>query len=177
MQLSYLFTTFLTLASVQGVVIPKNRICTMNPKLHPNPNLRCGWPGPLDPSRISTIGEPSTVTDLASCADLCHSTKGCISFGLTGESCQIYDRSLLNMNIALPNITSDLSTVFYNKGCWKQECTIAPKPCVCTEKVVGKYCVASSQRADTDTYQKHSLSQMAQRHELLRSLRLLQFLL
>jgi hypothetical protein len=137
MQFSYLFSTLLALASVQAVVIPKNRTCTMVPKSNPNPNIRCGWSGPLDPSRISTMGEDSVVTDLVSCASLCHSTPGCISFGMTDLSCQLYNRSLLNMNIALPNNATTSQTTFYNKGCWKQECTIAPKPCVCTEKVVG----------------------------------------
>lgn len=140
MQLFNFLGALLMLASVQAGLSLRNHTCWMTPKLHPNPNLRCGWHGPLDPSRISTMGGPSIVTDLASCASLCHDEvgSGCISFGFTDGSCQLYNRSLLNMNIAPPSSTDISSIVFYNKGCWKQECILVPQPCTCTARVVGQ---------------------------------------
>jgi len=114
-------------------------ICQMVHKPSPNPNLRCGWPGPLDASRVAILSAPSVVADLTSCADVCHDTAGCISFGFTfnDQSCQLYSKSLLTMNIASPNSTVANSTTYYNTGCWQKQCAPVPQSCVCTEHFDG----------------------------------------
>ena len=141
MHLAFL-STLLGVTLVQGAaLLPSSnataKSCNMILKPEHNPNIRCGWPGPLVPGQIATLGLPFTVSDLESCAELCHDDRNCISFGLTAASCQLYSKSLLDMGIepALPG--ADLSTTFYNKGCWKPVCTAPPTPCLCTARVTG----------------------------------------
>ena len=102
--------------------------CQMVHKPSPNSNLRCGWPGPLDASRVATLDTPSVVADLPGCAEMCHDTAGCVSFGFTfnDQACQLYSKSLLTMNIASPNSTVANSTTYYNTGCWQKQCAPVP---------------------------------------------------
>lgn len=144
---SYIFIALVALTQVKALAIaPVNNAigsCQMVHKPTPGPNLRCGWPGPLDQNRVSTLGNSSFTSTLELCADLCHSTGDCVSFGFSNEqACQLYDKSLLNMNIALPNGTTGSSTTFYNHGCWKQECATVSNPCVCTAKFTGNIVVS-----------------------------------
>jgi len=139
MHLSFVLGAMMMLtASVHSGPVPRpSQSCTMVHKSTPKPALRCGWHGPLDPARVSPLEPPMTVLDLASCADACRVNHECVSFGLTGDQCQLYNRSLINMNITPPGISTDTSTVFYNRGCWQQQCSTAPKSCLCTAKVTG----------------------------------------
>jgi len=143
MFLSYLFTAFLAGAEVQALAVssPFSNVkgsCQMVQKPYAKGNLRCGWPGPLDESRTSVLSIPTVAVDLASCAQVCHSTNGCLSFGFWNDhSCQLYSKSLLDMKISPQNSSTDNSTTFYAKGCWKEQCARLPKPCVCTKRLTG----------------------------------------
>lgn len=138
MHLSLLFSGLLSLVAVHAAPVDgPAQTCTMVHKPKPKAALRCGWHGPLDPARVSPLHTPITVEDLASCADLCRTNHECISFGFSGDQCQMYNKSLLNMNITPPNISNNTSTVFYNRGCWERRCSTTPSSCLCTAKVTG----------------------------------------
>jgi hypothetical protein len=138
MHFSLFLGALLSLATVNAGLVPKPaKSCTIVQKPNPKSGLRCGWHGPLDPTRISALSSPVEVKSVASCADLCRSNHQCISFGLTGDQCQLYNKSLINMNITPPNMSNNTSTTFYNRGCWQQQCSIAPGSCLCTAKVTG----------------------------------------
>jgi len=123
-----------------------NQQCGMVLKTKQNPNLRCGEPGPLLNSRIQTLGQSSSVLDVASCAGLCHNTSGCISFDASGNQCQMFSKSLVNMGIAPPH--GQLGNL-YNIGCWQRVCVAAPistsikttptsSACICTSTATSK---------------------------------------
>lgn len=130
------------LSSVHAAMIPPavdanikkpEQSCSMVLRSKQNPNLHCGEPGPLDSSRIKTLGEPSSVTDAASCATLCRDTRGCISFDASNNQCQMFSTSLDNMGIA---DSEGQPGNLFNIGCWQQKCaavtTNTSSDCVCT---------------------------------------------
>lgn len=68
MHLAFL-STLLWLALVQGAALlpgfnATSKTCSMVLNPEHNFNIRCGWPGPLVPGRIATLGLPSTTTNL-----------------------------------------------------------------------------------------------------------------
>jgi len=75
---------FTTLSSVNAAVIQSEHgarlNCTTVQKPSPNPNIHCGWHGPLDPTRKSELGLSTPVQDLTGHAILCHATSVCIRF-------------------------------------------------------------------------------------------------
>lgn len=155
MYLLYLTFQLLTTLSVvrasdAPAVSNAKQHCTMVQKLHPNPSLRCGWHGPLDSDKEKKLHALTPVEDVAVCASLCQLTQNCVSFGfgLTTNQCQMYSKSLMNMDISPQDANStDLTTVFYNRKCWKQNCVKVPRepaPCVCTAKVTGQYSISSN---------------------------------
>ena len=126
--------------------------CQMLQKPTPNPNLRCGWPGPLDPVRVRTLGTAGTAADLETCAEVCYMNAKCVSFGYSrNQTCQLYSRSLLLMNTAPTDDATDSSTTFYNRGCWRQDCAVVAKPCVCTAEFTETALVFRGTRISTST--------------------------
>lgn len=126
-------TTILPFVAALLATTQAKQTCELVPKPHPNPNIRCGWTGPLNETLVSPLGSPCDVLDLQACAQTCQDNKQCISFGLTDKtSCQLYSRSLIDMGIVNGDASSP--TIFYNHRCWMESCS---NQCVCTEKVTG----------------------------------------
>lgn len=139
---STLLSTLLGVGLVRGAALlpsfnATGKACSMVVKPEHKPSIRCGWPGPLVPERVATLGLSSIVADLEACAKLCHDDRDCISFGFTDSACQLYSKSLLDMGIEPVLPEADLSTVFYNRGCWEPMCNKSSNPCLCTARVTG----------------------------------------
>lgn len=115
----------------------QHRTCNLILKPQHNPNIRCGWHGPLVQSRVRQLEGPSVVLDLPSCASICYGNPACISFAYNtdDQQCQTFSKSLLNMGIAEPDIKNG-TAVYYNIGCWSRRCS--PKACICTARSTGK---------------------------------------
>lgn len=153
MQFHNILAALAALSAVNATFIPPvldakqpNQNCSMVLKTKQNSGLHCGEVGPLDISRIKALGQPSSVPDVASCAGLCQNTSGCISFDASGNQCQMFSKTLVNMGIALFN---GQRGNLYNIGCWQRQCVAAPiststkttptsSACICTSTATSK---------------------------------------
>jgi hypothetical protein len=120
------------IAFAQSTVGNSRASCPMVPKRQTS-NLICGSTGTLDENKISLLYIKGNVADAATCADSCRETYKCMSFGhYADQSCHFYAKGLKSMGFSSQTNTN--STIFYNKGCWRQDCS----------NVVGKYRYLSS---------------------------------